>query len=397
MHRNQCIEINAHSLIYAILKLRKNQGSKDFHTSLFASQPCENIFRQMRSLGSANFTKINFSLYELLHMISRVELMNSISRNDGIISFKKNATNEKNAIELPTFSEIIATMEKARNDALEDARKFGMKFETSDVASCPLRTTEVDSARDSESEFFLEEDDHDEDLFDDSEEEYISKTVQIENDDGTLKDIRKSTLVWLLTESKGKLSSDRLKRVQTTIPENNPKRRRFDSESPRNLAQSSMPCRKMMEIEIGQWCIFEHISENTNGTEHCPNILDMVSIGYVADFKYIKQNRRQEELEEDARQRPKQRQIYNLDYVEISKKSSEKMEALGSWYRLDTTGSLQPIIPKNCFFIPLKNYLCTIMVPIIKQDQPQTNNLIFQGNISEITNNLIELYEFSHC
>lgn len=74
----QCIEINAHSLVYAILKLRKINKTQLFQPSLFSSQPCELIFRQMRSLGTQNYTKINFSLYELLHMVSRVELINAI-------------------------------------------------------------------------------------------------------------------------------------------------------------------------------------------------------------------------------------------------------------------------------------------------------------------------------
>lgn len=73
-----CIEINAHALIYLILRLRTNHQFDFFIPHLFSSQPCEETFRRMRSMGTANFTKINFTLFELLHMIARVEMMNKI-------------------------------------------------------------------------------------------------------------------------------------------------------------------------------------------------------------------------------------------------------------------------------------------------------------------------------
>lgn len=43
---------------YAILKLRDEGKTEMFQTHLFASQPCEHMFRHMRSMGTANFTKI---------------------------------------------------------------------------------------------------------------------------------------------------------------------------------------------------------------------------------------------------------------------------------------------------------------------------------------------------
>lgn len=70
-----CVEINAHMLIYIIQKLRCSNQSDLFLPDLFSSQPCEHIFRQMRSMGTTNYTKITFNLFELLHMISRVDLM----------------------------------------------------------------------------------------------------------------------------------------------------------------------------------------------------------------------------------------------------------------------------------------------------------------------------------
>lgn len=71
-----CVEINAHNLIEIVRKLRSTGEENLFLTTLFASQPCENIFRMMRSMGTINYTKINFWLNELLHMIARVEILN---------------------------------------------------------------------------------------------------------------------------------------------------------------------------------------------------------------------------------------------------------------------------------------------------------------------------------
>lgn len=71
-----CIEINAHNLVRIIRKLRDSELQDLFLTFLFASQPCEETFRQLRSMGTINFTKINFSLLEVMHSIGRVEIQN---------------------------------------------------------------------------------------------------------------------------------------------------------------------------------------------------------------------------------------------------------------------------------------------------------------------------------
>lgn len=73
-----CIEINAQNLLFMIRKIREEKRPEEFLTSLFDSQMCENAFRQFRSMGTAEYTKINFSLYELLHMIGRSEVQNDI-------------------------------------------------------------------------------------------------------------------------------------------------------------------------------------------------------------------------------------------------------------------------------------------------------------------------------
>lgn len=245
----QCIEVNAHSLIYAILKLRDSNKAQLFQTHLFSSQPCESTFRQMRSLGTQNFTKINFSLYELLHMVSRIELMNTIKNsNDEQILFPEKKIETK-TFELPSNFEIITAIKAAKKDALESAKDFGIVLTNADIALCELKPANIHK----EAKRLYDEDASDDDTDDESDDDEacdedltweidgssssddgldegdqnnpdlvtdtgldtgFSKFVQIEIN-GKKMDIRKSRLIWMLTDKKDKLSADRSIRVRT--------------------------------------------------------------------------------------------------------------------------------------------------------------------------------------
>ncbi|CAI6371460.1 unnamed protein product [Macrosiphum euphorbiae] len=78
-----CIEINAHSLISLIHLFHNNQGLKAemFVPWLLNSQPCEKLFRSARSLTSTFSTVIHFSMYDLIHRLHRIEMLNII-KND---------------------------------------------------------------------------------------------------------------------------------------------------------------------------------------------------------------------------------------------------------------------------------------------------------------------------
>lgn len=73
-----CIELNAKNLIILIKHFRDENLKEYFIPTILNSQPCEETYRKMRSMGTINFTKINFTLLELFHLIGRVELMNNI-------------------------------------------------------------------------------------------------------------------------------------------------------------------------------------------------------------------------------------------------------------------------------------------------------------------------------
>lgn len=254
----QCVEINAHAIVYAILKLRNGNKAHLFQPNLFSSQPCESTFRQMRALGTPNFTKINFSLYELLHSISRVELMYAIKNsNQAKIIFREKGNRSK-VFELPNNIEIIKTIKMAKIKALEDAKKIGMNFRLADLALCELKNLKEDdndtlasedemsngsSEEDGDSsddysehssELDTDEDDtKDEEILEEDDNHVVSiptnkathsKHVQITTESGGIQEIRKSRLIWLLTKDRKKLSSDRLQRVRG----NSSKRRRSE-------------------------------------------------------------------------------------------------------------------------------------------------------------------------
>lgn len=190
-----CIELNAHGLLCAIVSLRDNGKDALFLPHLMASQPCEHIFRQMRSMGTANWTKINFSMYELLHLISRLELTYELAfsrmkdkgiflpriekilenRSENHIETRVEtndpgegpsniASNEtlQLPLKLPNNEEIDQVLLKARNDALIDAVNLGMKIEIGDIEHCNIdKATEIEEFEEHSEESDLESDDDD--------------------------------------------------------------------------------------------------------------------------------------------------------------------------------------------------------------------------------------------
>lgn len=116
-----CVELNAYFLIYLIVKLRDENKKEQFLPILFSSQTCESTFRTMRSMSTANWTKVNFSLLELFHSIGRIELLTDIMhnklKNTGIIFPRIRNKNSKVAVfELPSNEMIQLTIKKAKED-----------------------------------------------------------------------------------------------------------------------------------------------------------------------------------------------------------------------------------------------------------------------------------------
>lgn len=150
-----CVEINSHALIYLIRSIRNSQQSYLFVPTKFSSQPCEFLFRQMRSMGTVNFTKINFTMNELLHMIGRVELINKLVYSRKEIKFPRinpgiNMTNNMEQIEskhvMPSDQQILDAIQRAQRDAINSSNKFGMNATESSVTNVDVSLDESLSA-----------------------------------------------------------------------------------------------------------------------------------------------------------------------------------------------------------------------------------------------------------
>lgn len=244
-----CVEINAEILIRLIENFRDRNLPEFFLPALFNSQTCESTFRIFRSMGTTQFTKINFCLSELIHMIGRIEVQNDISycklSIDGI-ELPHKRKSKTTIYQLPTNEEIRDTIEKARTEAFQIAEKFGITNSLSNLDQIDkfefkskLNLNEIDKKAGEE----MYDDELDDDIteksdnYNDSFEEHFENDNEIneielmdtdpnfgldtasrftyiidENDRQKL--VLKSSLLWMLTESKTKMSNDRTKRFK---------------------------------------------------------------------------------------------------------------------------------------------------------------------------------------
>lgn len=136
-----CVEINARNLLKLIRIFREEKKPELFLTTLFDSQACERAFRQLRSMGTANFTKINFNLYELLHMIRRLEVQNDLlysklsGTNIKLPKLEKKRETTTSYV-LPTEDEIAKCLERAKRFAMDDALQFGIEISPDEIECC---------------------------------------------------------------------------------------------------------------------------------------------------------------------------------------------------------------------------------------------------------------------
>lgn len=133
----KCIEINAMNLINLMKQFRNENADDRFLPTLFGSQTCEKMFRHFRSMGTANFTKINFTMFELLNMTRRVEIKNEIDQyklSDVDIVFPRTTHVTKTKVtNLPTDEEIERTLVLAKENAFEEANQFQLTANSKDV------------------------------------------------------------------------------------------------------------------------------------------------------------------------------------------------------------------------------------------------------------------------
>lgn len=275
-----CMEINAYALIHLIIKFRDEKTPELFMPTLFTSQMCESAFRQMRSMTTINWTRINFSPLELFHIVGRIELINDIVNyeSDGQdLVFPRIQKHSKNnpSFSMPTDDEIRNILFDAQKRALINASKLEMHIELPYILQCQVTRVSLKEIKNDGNKTIITETEEENSLSDQTfscnslrdytreniEIDENSKFVQVFNDDGTSRCVLKSSLLWLMTESKNKLSKDRLTRVRgTTTPKRKSKqlKRKLSPQnsSPQSKKQKQMDLHVFEVIRIGDWCFF---------------------------------------------------------------------------------------------------------------------------------------------
>lgn len=235
-----CIELNAHSMVLCMLYLKEKNMPEIFLPFLMESQPCEKIFRQIRSFTSTYSTVANCSVKEIVNRISKIQLQNEITHDCSSFSFPR-LGKKKNSVftvpELPTKEEIIQEIEKAKMCAQLDAVKIGLvrikDLKTFDF-SCKINIIQESEAKirsQKEKKSAPELQQFTNNL-------YQLKGITLQNFAGKFKNktiderssfveifanqrkrivVKKSSLCWMLRKDWTKLSSDRLLRVQTNV------------------------------------------------------------------------------------------------------------------------------------------------------------------------------------
>lgn len=240
-----CTELNASSLIKFVKLFRERNAPEQFLIRLFNSQTCENFFRTLRSMGTTNYTKINFSLLEVTHMIGRVEVATDIAYcklNLEGIKIPNKRHGKTIIYKLPTDEEINIEISRAKSDAIRKAEWFGITniLNTPDAFQFDSRLQFNDTDTDTDEEDYEGEFNDDEDTYeymneiseydpnssdshehDDpeilgdepcSELDVKSRFVDIIDENGMPKTVLKSTFLWMVTEPSVKLSNDRTRR-----------------------------------------------------------------------------------------------------------------------------------------------------------------------------------------
>lgn len=256
---------------------------------------------------------------------------------------------------------------------MAQAKKIGICLTPDDIINCEIDTN--DSLLD---EILEEPDENEFNINDPNENKENDSTaeshrnVEVLDIDGSVKIIPKSTLIWMLTESKDKLSSDRLKRVQGSASKPSFKRIKLDQS---NVSSTVPTIFKSDQLKITEWAIFKG-----NDVQNHSGIRDY-KIGLITGFKIF-------EKKSSEKGRWKQ---YKLHYIPINTETNQTMSkklrlelgfdtnlneihVLGVFYTCDEKGILSPNGDIDKF--PLKNYVATIEKSKTRKDD-NSNNIVY--------------------
>lgn len=363
---HMCIELNAKNLIVLTKTFRDAKLDKLFLPTIFNSQPCEETFRKLRSMGTINYTKINFTLLEVIHLIGRIDLMNEImyfKLGDSDVFFPRNPVKKSNYSidKLPSNHEIEETISKALIVAMNDAKRFGINIHQNDILNCPLEDIPLNEKPEN----------HNSDTFVDLGIASSSKINECEN----LKDyskgheildekssfvsvvgsrggktVRKSSFMNNLSKDKGKLSSDRTRRVQDSSNQRTPYRQLEFVD----VSVIDQPVYVANEAIIGDWVVFQ-------------NIFDKDAKGFILGNIFSIRYR-------DGRTNTDKK--YLSDFAPVKKNSNEEksreIELMGSWYQMELNDKAPTFKFIKHSYVCTQYYVANLNRDVIEKDQNES-------------------------
>lgn len=236
-----CIELNAHNMVLILLHLKKINKPELFQPHLFSSQPCESIFRQLRSFTTTYSTVVNSTVKETLSRISKIHFQNEImyatSPHFIYPRLKTNSTDKNTThFSLPSQDQIFAEIEVSSKAAIATAKKIGLlesNTPNNTIFKCkivPWRAHGSSKRKTKPSpepnicKLFRAEDLKNIQLkdwshkvnADDIDEASQYTVVQCDSNKRVI--VKKTSLCWLLNGDYRKMSNDRLQRVRNPKP-----------------------------------------------------------------------------------------------------------------------------------------------------------------------------------
>lgn len=196
----------------------------------------------------------------------------------------------------------------------------------------------------------------------------LHPNIEVIDEEGSTMSIPKTTFIWLLSESSGKLSTERLKRVQgsSNLGANAPKRIKF------NYHNNEPSVFKSDELQIGCWALFK---SNNNDIQNAAeqNVLDSYQIGFVTGFRVVDEKGKTKQLKlnvvpigTDTSTR-KNKKISKKMRLEFGDDTGFKdFQVLEIFYTYHQNQILHQIPEK--FATKSQNYFATIKTSIPKRD-----------------------------
>lgn len=281
-----CLEINGHSLVNLVINLHKENRPDHFLPILFNSQCCEKTFRTIRSMTTMCWTRINASMAEMLHLFKRLEVLNDMIYTKlpekGLSITRINKISKMAQSTLPNSEQIKALLQNARNDADKMADKFCIKSSNRNSYICSLKV--INTLKEGDKNRYLINENSSDVLNNHQNTNIIDESspfVRITNECGETELVRKTTLIWFLSEGKYMLSNDRIRRVQGPClqrindknKENHEPMKGQDSRPlTRFQVQQKKYCfYKANVINIGDWCFFKMNNSSENRKKNCRN------------------------------------------------------------------------------------------------------------------------------